>query len=124
MQNGYRQEIPCSLTDDIRSFTCYDANDSRPVDCAGGGKDRSIRRSDRHAGTRLQRPDLPHDLQGEEGIIGQSTQNPNMPLRNLFYVANIYSNLTKDENLYSSTRVKIPEPRFVVFYNGTEEMEE
>ncbi|MGF0032223.1 hypothetical protein ACQRBN_04565 [Bariatricus sp. SGI.154] len=54
----------------------------------------------------------------------QSTQNPNMPLRDLFYVANVYSNLTRDDNLYSSTRVKIPEPRFVVFYNGTEEMEE
>lgn len=54
----------------------------------------------------------------------QSTKNPNMPLRDLLYVANVYSNLTKDDNLYSSTLVKIPEPRFVVFYNGTEEMEE
>lgn len=54
----------------------------------------------------------------------QSTKNPNMPLRDLLYVANVYSNLTKDDNLYSSMLVKIPEPRFVVFYNGTEEMEE
>ncbi|MGF0034530.1 hypothetical protein ACQRBN_16480, partial [Bariatricus sp. SGI.154] len=54
----------------------------------------------------------------------QSTKNPNIPLRDLFYVANVYSNLTKDDNLYSSTLVKIPEPRFVVFYNGTEKMEE
>lgn len=54
----------------------------------------------------------------------QSTKNPNIPLRDLFYAANVYSNLTKDENLYSSTLVKIPEPRFVVFNNGTEKMEE
>ena len=32
----------------------------------------------------------------------QSTWNPNMPLRNLFYVSNIYSKLTKDTNLYGS----------------------
>jgi hypothetical protein len=49
----------------------------------------------------------------------QSTDNPNMPLRNLFYVANIYSNLVKNENLYNTKLVKIPAPQFVVFYNGT-----
>lgn len=54
----------------------------------------------------------------------QSTKNPNMPLRDLFYVASIYSNLTQNENLYSSIKVKIPEPKFIVFYNGTEKMEE
>jgi hypothetical protein len=51
----------------------------------------------------------------------QSTQNPNMPLRDLFYVANIYSNLVKQENLYGKKQVKIPEPKFIVFYNGKEE---
>lgn len=50
----------------------------------------------------------------------QSTVNPNMPLRNLFYVSRVLQNLVKDKNLYSSTLVKIPTPRFVVFYNGTE----
>lgn len=54
----------------------------------------------------------------------QSTENPNMPLRNLMYVSSIYSELTKDANLYSTRLVKIPEPKFVVFYNGTEEMPE
>lgn len=54
----------------------------------------------------------------------QSTKNPNIPLRDLLYVANIYSNLTKDENLYGSAIVKIPEPHFVVFYNGSAKMEE
>lgn len=54
----------------------------------------------------------------------QSTPNPNIPLRDLLYVANIYSNLTKDANLHSSKRTVIPEPRFIVFYNGTEDMPE
>ena len=30
----------------------------------------------------------------------QASINPNMPLRNLFYVADIYSTLTRDANLY------------------------
>lgn len=54
----------------------------------------------------------------------QSTNNPNMPLRNLFYVADIYSKLTAKANLYGSRLVKIPEPKFVVFYNGTDELPE
>ncbi len=54
----------------------------------------------------------------------QSTRNPNLPLRDLFYVANIYSGLTYAENLYSTRQVKIPEPVFVVFYNGKEEIPE
>ena len=54
----------------------------------------------------------------------QSTKNPNLPLRNLLYVANIFSDLTKDENLYGTKIVQIPEPIFVVFYNGMEEMPE
>ena len=54
----------------------------------------------------------------------QSTNNPNMPLRDLFYVADVYSNLTKDEDLYGSRQIIIPEPKFVVFYNGVEELPE
>ena len=54
----------------------------------------------------------------------QSTNNPNMPLRNLFYVSSLYSALTRDENLYGPRVVKIPEARFVVFYNGKEELPE
>lgn len=54
----------------------------------------------------------------------QSTDNPNMPLRNLFYVSDIYSDLTKDANLYGSKLIRIPEPQFVVFYNGMREMPE
>lgn len=49
----------------------------------------------------------------------QSTWNPNMPLRDLFYVAREYQMLLKDETLYSSRLVKIPVPHFIVFYNGS-----
>ena len=48
----------------------------------------------------------------------QSTINPNMPLRDLLYVTRVIQNRIKDENLYSKSLVKIPTPRFVVFYNG------
>lgn len=54
----------------------------------------------------------------------QSTNNPNMPLRNLFYVSDVYSKLTKDKNLYGTQKVRIPEPKFVVFYNGIEKVPE
>ncbi len=49
----------------------------------------------------------------------QSTVNPNMPLRDLFYVAQVLQGMIKDENLYGTTLVMIPTPNFVVFYNGT-----
>lgn len=50
----------------------------------------------------------------------QSTANPNMPLRDLFYVARILERRTKDQDLYGSAIVNIPAPRFVVFYNGAD----
>lgn len=48
----------------------------------------------------------------------QSTFTPNLPLRFLLYITDLYSNMIKDRNLYGSKAVKIPTPRFVVFYNG------
>ena len=54
----------------------------------------------------------------------QSTINPNMPLRDLFYVACVYSTLVIDKNLYGKKQILLPEPRFVVFYNGTEKVPE
>ncbi len=54
----------------------------------------------------------------------QSTDNPNMPLRNLLYVSDIYSRLTRTDDLYGSRVVRIPEPRFLEFYNGTKELPE
>lgn len=54
----------------------------------------------------------------------QSTFNPNMPLRDLFYISREYEKLVDKKSLYFSTPIKIPTPRFVVFYNGTEELPE
>ncbi len=52
----------------------------------------------------------------------QSTHNPNMPLRGFMYFAQLYQiYLTgHGKNLFSSRLVRIPTPRFVVFYNGSE----
>ena len=48
----------------------------------------------------------------------QSTVNPNLPLRILMYITDIYSAYTKDMNIYGSKKVQIPLPSFVIFYNG------
>ena len=52
----------------------------------------------------------------------QSTYSPNLPLRYLFYIADLYSGITKDENLYGTRCVQIPAPQFVIFYNGSEKL--
>lgn len=51
----------------------------------------------------------------------QSSFNPNMPLRYLFYVSAQFSAMVPNKQLHSSKIAKIPAPRFVVFYNGLEE---
>ncbi len=48
----------------------------------------------------------------------QSTYSPNLPLRYLFYISDLYSKITKDSNLYGERIVKIPTPKFIIFYNG------
>ena len=52
----------------------------------------------------------------------QSTVNPNMPLRDLFYISAEYSELVELKSLYSATLIKLPTPNFVVFYNGDMEI--
>lgn len=54
----------------------------------------------------------------------QSTVNPNMPLRDLFYVAQQLQKLILNDNLYKNKAVQIPTPRFAVFYNGSAEIPE
>lgn len=54
----------------------------------------------------------------------QSTYNPNMPLRDLFYISSEYQKLVDHKSLYSSVLQKIPAPNFIVFYNGTEKKED
>lgn len=48
----------------------------------------------------------------------QSTYSPNLPLRYLFYVTDLYSSITKDANLYGTKLIPIPAPKFIIFYNG------
>ena len=40
----------------------------------------------------------------------------------VFYVMDLYSSLTRDANLYGTKRISIPQPRFLVFYNGKQKM--
>lgn len=49
----------------------------------------------------------------------QSTVNPNMPLRQLFYVSRVLQKRIRNENIYGSVLIRLPMPRFAVFYNGT-----
>ena len=50
----------------------------------------------------------------------QSTVNPNMPLRGLMYFAKLYQSHIADrkQSIYGCTQLRIPTPRFIVFYNG------
>lgn len=54
----------------------------------------------------------------------QSTYSPNLPLRYLFYISDLYSKITKDANLYGEKMIKIPTPKFIIFYNGEEKRAE
>lgn len=54
----------------------------------------------------------------------QSTYNPNMPLRDLIYITRQYEKYVVDKSIYLSTPLRIPTPRFVIFYNGMKKMPE
>ena len=54
----------------------------------------------------------------------QSTVCPNMPMRSLIYFTYMMEKLVKDQNIYGSKLVRIPEPQFVVFYNGDRDQPE
>lgn len=56
----------------------------------------------------------------------QSTWNPNMPLRGLFYFAQQYEGMLGAENadVYGRTRLKLPTPEYIVFYNGGDAVED
>ena len=51
-------------------------------------------------------------------IEHQSTINRNMPLRLLMYIARVYEKIVDRKKLYQSRPEKIPEPEFIVLYNG------
>ena len=48
----------------------------------------------------------------------QSTVPVNMPLRDLFYIADVWQKEFMDKSIYSNKRTVMPNPNFVVFYNG------
>ena len=50
----------------------------------------------------------------------QSTKNFNMPLRMLFYLSMLYRNSAGDDLIYREKIIKLPAPKFFVFYNGKE----
>ncbi len=54
----------------------------------------------------------------------QSTFNPNMPLRMLEYVGRLFSSylFLTDANKYGSSRIHLPVPKLLVFYNGEREV--
>ncbi len=56
----------------------------------------------------------------------QSTLNKNMPLRGLLYLAKMYESYveTNGLNRYQKKLIPLPFPRFIVFYNGEEEIGE
>ena len=54
----------------------------------------------------------------------QSTYNPNMPMRDLFYIASEYQKMVDNKLLYTTVLQKVPAPKFLVFYNGSRKMED
>lgn len=56
----------------------------------------------------------------------QSTLNPNMPLRGLFYFSRLYQGFVarKQLDLYGRIRLPLPMPKYLVFYIGLEDLGE
>lgn len=56
----------------------------------------------------------------------QSTYSPNLPVRFLIYLAQEYQMVIEraERSLYGTSRISLPTPQCVVFYNGTKDMPE
>lgn len=56
----------------------------------------------------------------------QSTINRNMPVRGFLYAAKLMQDwmAKHHQNLYQKKQIKLPTPKYVVFYNGQEPMED
>ena len=56
----------------------------------------------------------------------QSTENANMPLRGLFYLAAEYQRLVSEQemDIYRKSLLMLPLPRYIVLYNASEMKEE
>lgn len=66
--------------------------------------------------------DISFVLNGEFVVLmeHQSTVNNNMPIRMLMYIARIYEKMIPSRDIYKAAMVKVPTPKFIVLYNGTE----
>ena len=53
----------------------------------------------------------------------QSTFNPNMPLRQMQYAGNVYERYVTEHKLnkFGKTLLRLPVPKLITFYNGTDE---
>ncbi len=56
----------------------------------------------------------------------QSSWNPNMPLRGVFYFSTILQQYVELNhlNIYSYAKLRLPTPRFIVLYNGNKQIED
>ena len=50
----------------------------------------------------------------------QSSKNPNMPLRFLHYLSDVYREMYSNDLLHRRSMIKLPVPHFITFYNGRE----
>jgi len=54
----------------------------------------------------------------------QTSYSPNLPLRGFLYYAELLRQKYHDHKIYSTSRIKIATPSYIVFYNGNQEIEE
>lgn len=68
--------------------------------------------------------DLSFTIDGQLVVLveHQSTPNENMALRMLIYLGRLYEKILDTEIVYRKKRIAIPEPKFIVLYNGTDEL--
>ena len=63
---------------------------------------------------KTQKNDISFTIDGTYIMLSehQSTINPNMPLRDLMYILEIWKGMIEKEALYSSTLIQLPQPKF------------
>lgn len=62
---------------------------------------------------------------GEQLVVlmkQQTTDDENVALRVFMYLGRLYEKMLGPKVLYKSNRISIPEPKFIVLYNGTDEL--
>ena len=68
--------------------------------------------------------DLSFTIDGQLVVLveHQSTPNENMALRMLIYLGRLYEKMLEPKMVYKRNRIPLPEPKFIVLYNGTDEL--